>query len=134
LQLQTFLPKPFNRLQTAFAALQAVSRYMRQQMTQHCGAQVGSIMVRGRVKAGTDVMVLPGIDTIDISDAVPKMTTLSKLTCSEGHSYLTGDAAVLSDLHELITYDASPSNRHRLEIRQKDGIDYWTLRAAVTNP
>jgi esterase/lipase superfamily enzyme len=81
-------------------------------------------------QAGEGMTVLPGIDTIDVSNVEPYSP--AHTPCSGGHSYFTRNAAVLSDLHELIAYDAPPSSRHRLEKRQKNSVDYWVLRAAAS--
>lgn len=83
-------------------------------------------------QAGSNIVVLKDIQTVDAS-AVEKPSFPASLSASipcmeTGHSYISQNPAVLSDLYELLAYDTAPNRRQRLHERQKDGLPYWMLR------
>jgi esterase/lipase superfamily enzyme len=83
-------------------------------------------------QAGANIVVIENVDTVDAS-AVETPSVLSYLyevlPCTpSGHSYISQNPAVLSDLYELLAYDTAPNRRQRLHAGKKDGLTYWRLR------
>jgi esterase/lipase superfamily enzyme len=74
---------------------------------------------------GSNILLHRDIDTIDMSEA--EELPLVSVPCSAGHSYFWSNSAALGDIHELITYDAEPENRHRLERRSRGNQHFWIL-------
>ena len=69
--------------------------------------------------SGEDIVVLRGLDTIDVSGAD---------TSFAGHSYYGDNSSVLSDLFELIRGGKAPGKRFRLRPRTKNGLPYWAFQ------
>ena len=65
--------------------------------------------------AGKDLLILPGVDTVDA-------TAID--TSLWGHSYYGDTRAILSDMFSLITEGLSPASRG-LVAKVKDGQPYW---------
>jgi esterase/lipase superfamily enzyme len=76
----------------------------------------------GYTRAGEtepDVLVVPGIDTIDASAVATGL----------GHSYYGDDPTIVSDLfYYLLRTGAPPGERHRLVERTQGELTYWELR------
>jgi len=68
------------------------------------------------VDDGKEVVVLSGLDTIDMS-AID--------TTSLGHSYYGDDAAAMTDMVLLMWRGASPSKRCGMYVKPKDDLRYW---------
>jgi len=67
------------------------------------------------------VLVLPGIDTINVTNS--DLTML-------GHGYVASARDVLSDMHNLITNDQPPERRFGVRPAQSDAGDrYWVIGA-----
>jgi esterase/lipase superfamily enzyme len=69
--------------------------------------------------SGQDIVVLRGLDTIDVSRVD---TTLA------GHSYYGDNRSVLSDLFGLIRDGKAPARRFGLKPRAKNGLPYWAFQ------
>jgi len=69
-------------------------------------------------EAGDDIIILPGLDTIDAS-----MVDTSLI----GHSYFAEKRSVLSDLFYLLGEGKPPSQRHSLEPRTSAKGTYRAL-------
>lgn len=78
--------------------------------------------VHGLPRAGDsspDVVVLPGIDTIDVSAVDTSLL---------GHSYFGDNRSVLSDIFNLLRKREPPDRRHGLKKRVKTaGLVYWVF-------
>jgi esterase/lipase superfamily enzyme len=93
-----------------------------------CSSQI----VHGKRRAGQggdEVVVVTGVDTLDATPADPRSWWQWR-PCSSGHSYLTRNSSVLADLHNLLTFDAAPRDRFRLQARQRGTLSYWIFQAA----
>ena len=44
-----------------------------------------------------------------------------------GHGYVASEDVVLSDIHQAISFGASPAERRRLSEKKFDGKSYWEL-------
>jgi esterase/lipase superfamily enzyme len=69
-------------------------------------------------EGGDNIVVVPGIDTIDAS-AVPSGFF--------GHSYYAGTRTILSDMYELVKHGAPPP-RFGLKPASKENQTYWVLQ------
>lgn len=67
-------------------------------------------------QAGANMLLLPGLDTIDASSAGP---------AEFGHGYFSGSNAVLSDLRDLLL--ERPASARRLQPRQRGALTFWEL-------
>jgi esterase/lipase superfamily enzyme len=86
-------------------------------------ALVASEYVHGREypragRAGAGLLVLPGVDTVDVS-----LNDASVV----GHSYYGDNRAVVYDLHMLLVLDLPPAKRN-LYRAEKGGLPYWLIR------
>lgn len=84
-------------------------------------ALIASRRIHGFPRAGdsgADLLVLPGIDTIDVSRV--DNTFL-------GHSYYASNAAVLSDLVDLLKNSKPPEQRNWLRAIKQGPQNYWLL-------
>ena len=70
-------------------------------------------------ESGDDLLVIPYVETIDVSGI-----DLSLL----GHSYYGNSEFILRDLFGLVRDGLSASQRPTLIAQQKSSIPYWTLR------
>lgn len=70
-------------------------------------------------ESGANLMVFPGIDTIDATDVDTDFL---------GHSYFSDERSVLHDLFDLIRYDLGPEHRFGLVKREVAGNSYWAFR------
>ncbi len=70
-------------------------------------------------QAGKNLMVPPGVDTIDIS-----LMNSKRLS---GHLYHLFSTQVIEDLKLLLHSGEPPENRPRLQIRNMDGLRYWQM-------
>lgn len=66
--------------------------------------------------SGENLMVVPGIDTIDVSDVEKTML---------GHSYVGDNLFVIADLVQLIRTASPPSQRPGLSLRRLGNLVYW---------
>jgi esterase/lipase superfamily enzyme len=73
--------------------------------------------------AGEGLVVIPGIDTIDVTaiDSSPW-----------GHSYYGSSDPVLHDLQTLLNRAVPPRDRSWLSPAQRDGLTYWIFQPART--
>jgi len=71
-------------------------------------------------EAGNDIVIVPGVDTIDAS-AVD--------TSFMGHSYYAERRTLLSDLFYVINAGIPPNDRHGLEARSCARGPFWAFRA-----
>ena len=70
-------------------------------------------------EAGASLTVLPGMDTIDATNADTSLL---------GHGYYSSNAPILSDLYGLVTSGLPPGQRFQLRRRSRDGLPYWEFR------
>ena len=76
--------------------------------------------------SGNDVVVVPGVDTVDVSEVD---------TSFIGHSYYGSNRTVLADLFELIHGSKPPDQRKWLRSMQAGAQTYWKfLRENVVTP
>ncbi len=68
--------------------------------------------------SGADLIVMPGLDTIDVSAIDTSLV---------GHSYYGNNDTVLSDLFYLLSDDRSPDERQFLQPRSYQGLKYWAF-------
>jgi hypothetical protein len=76
-----------------------------------------------------EVVVVNGVDTLDATPADVRSWWQWR-PCGSGHSYLTRNSSVLADLHNLMTFDAAPRERFRLQARQRGPLSYWIFQTA----
>jgi esterase/lipase superfamily enzyme len=77
--------------------------------------------MHGFARAGLlpPVMVAPGIDTVNVTHA--DLTML-------GHGYVAEARLVLTDMHALLRFGASPRDRAGLQVQtSEDGQTYWLI-------
>lgn len=67
-------------------------------------------------ESGPNLVVLPGIDTIDVSAIDTSLL---------GHSYYGDNDSVISDLYRLVHESLPPHRRERLHPAQYAGLPYW---------
>ncbi|MBA3727062.1 MAG: alpha/beta hydrolase [Armatimonadetes bacterium] len=97
-------------------------------------------------QGGPDRIVSQELDTIDVTRAETisfGATIASYLppaeifrwafydVCRAGHAYVTHNFSVVSDLHALVTFDASPENRILLEKKTTPSYWYWEMQRAA---
>ena len=70
-------------------------------------------------EAGDDIVVMPKLETIDVSAIGHREIT--------GHRYYRYDAMVVYDMHELIVGNKSAEQRSQLNKKFKLGLPYWRL-------
>jgi esterase/lipase superfamily enzyme len=70
-------------------------------------------------ESGPDIVVVPGLDTIDVSNVD---------TSFWGHSYFAEKRTVISDLFYLIRDGKGPDERHSLEPRTCPRGQYWAFK------
>lgn len=80
-------------------------------------------------QGGNEIVVVNGVDTLDATPADVRSWWQWR-PCGSGHSYLTRNSSVLADLHNLITFDAAPRERFRLQARQRGPLSYWIFQTA----
>ncbi len=68
--------------------------------------------------AGSDVVVFPGIDTVDATDID---------TSFLGHNYYGENQTIMSDVRELISADTPVANRPGIEPVASESGNYWRL-------
>jgi esterase/lipase superfamily enzyme len=79
-------------------------------------------------ESGANLVVAPGVDTIDVSAIDTSLL---------GHSYYGDNDSIISDLYHLVHDALPPSQRERLEAAALNGLPYWiftTAAARVANP
>jgi esterase/lipase superfamily enzyme len=69
--------------------------------------------------SGRDVMVIPGVDTVEVSGVDTSLV---------GHSYYGENRSVLSDLFGLLRDRKAPDQRFGLSARKKNGLRYWLFQ------
>lgn len=82
-------------------------------------ALIASKKVHGYPRAGESgetVVVVPGIDTIDVSGLDTSLL---------GHSYYGSNDTVLIDMAQLLLESKPPTLRSRLEAKTFEGLSYW---------
>jgi esterase/lipase superfamily enzyme len=82
-------------------------------------ALVASHTVHGYLRAGEsgdNVVVVPGIDTVDVSEVDTSLI---------GHSYYGSNTTVLADLFELMQGSKSPDQRRWLQSMRLGALKYW---------
>jgi esterase/lipase superfamily enzyme len=84
--------------------------------------------VHGFRRAGDsapEVLVIPGIDTIDVSTVDTSLL---------GHSYVGDNCSVLSDMQRLLRKREPPDRRASLQRKEKGpGLAYWMFSAAASS-
>ncbi len=70
-------------------------------------------------EGGPGIVVVPGVDTIDVSDLDTGLI---------GHSYHADNRSVLSDIFRLLRDGSPPSQRFGLTVRQLGARTYWVFR------
>ena len=86
-------------------------------------ALVASRKVHGYARAGDSgdgLVVIPGIETIDVSGIDTSLL---------GHSYYGGSGSILQDLYHVIHDYMPASQRQWLEQATRNGLSYWRFRA-----
>jgi esterase/lipase superfamily enzyme len=84
-----------------------------------------SKQVHGYARAGDSgegLVVIPGIDTIDVSGIDTSLL---------GHSYYGGSHSILADLYHVIQEALPASQRQWLSPVEQDGLTYWVFRDAM---
>ncbi|MES1245837.1 MAG: alpha/beta hydrolase [Acidobacteriota bacterium] len=112
-----------------FADLAGTFRHVGERVTLYASsndeALKASKKVHGYPRAGEstpEVLVLPGIDTVDVSGVDTSLL---------GHSYFGDNCSVISDLAALLRRREPPDRRTGLEKRQRSaGLAYWVFSAA----
>ncbi len=79
----------------------------------------GWIHKRSRTGFSPPVTIVPGVDTIDVSNI--DLTIL-------GHGYFSDDESVLSDMYSLLSENKSPQNRFRLIEQELETQKYWMMK------
>jgi esterase/lipase superfamily enzyme len=79
----------------------------------------GWIHKRSRTGFSPPITIVPGVDTIDVSNI--DLTLL-------GHGYFSDDRSVLSDMHNLLSENKPPQNRFGLIEQKLETQKYWTIR------
>lgn len=92
-------------------------------------ALIASKAVHGYRRAGDSgdkVVVVPGVDTVDVSEVD---------TSFIGHSYYGSNSTVLADLFELMHGSKPPDQRKWLRSMELGALKYWKfLRAQIASP
>jgi esterase/lipase superfamily enzyme len=70
-------------------------------------------------ESGDKLVVLPGIDTIDVSTVD---------TSFIGHSYYGNNRSLLADLFALLNKSLPPVQRDQLQLAQRDELPYWVFQ------
>ena len=70
-------------------------------------------------ESGKNLLVLPGIDTIDATKVDTGLL---------GHSYYADNRSILADLFNLFRYDLPPQSRFGLEQEKWNQLFYWVFR------
>lgn len=86
-------------------------------------ALIASKKIHGYPRAGEsgpDIIVVPGIDTIDVSALDTSLL---------GHSYYGDNGTVLTDLAQLLHEEKPPSLRSRLKAMALGRLQYWVFLA-----
>ncbi|HET9226956.1 MAG TPA: alpha/beta hydrolase [Thermoanaerobaculia bacterium] len=93
------------------------------------GALKASKEVHGYSRAGDtepEVLVLPGVDTIDVSQVDTSLL---------GHSYFGDNCSVIADMKRLLRERKPPQERAPLAKKEKgQGLFYWVFPAAASCP
>ncbi len=69
--------------------------------------------------AGDGLVVVPGIETIDVSSIDSSLL---------GHSYIAGAKSILDDLEAIFTTGKRAKNRVNMTPNMKNGHNYWVLK------
>lgn len=72
--------------------------------------------------SGEQLVVVPGIETIDVSGIDTSLL---------GHSYYASNDAILSDLRQIVHGAVPAGQRAMLSPATRDGLPYWVLRGAT---
>jgi esterase/lipase superfamily enzyme len=72
-------------------------------------------------ESGPDLVVAPGVDTIDVSAIDTSLL---------GHSYYGDNDSIIADLYHLVHDALPPSQRDRLQAAALNGLPYWIFTAA----
>jgi len=86
-----------------------------------------SKQIHGAPRAGDSgalLVVIPGIETIDVSDIDTSLV---------GHSYYGSNGTVLSDLVGLLKHGMPAAQRSWLLPRDYQGLPYWVFAAATAS-
>jgi esterase/lipase superfamily enzyme len=67
-------------------------------------------------EGGRDILVLPGVDSIEVSKVDTNLI---------GHFYYGDNRSVLSDMFYLMKLDQAPSDRFAMTLHQRGGDHYW---------
>jgi esterase/lipase superfamily enzyme len=84
-------------------------------------ALLASKTIHGSPRAGdtgTELVVVPGMDTIDVSAVDTGLV---------GHSYYGSSDSVLADLYWIFATDSPPDKRYWLQPASRDGQTYWVF-------
>ena len=85
------------------------------------GALAASKKIHGYPRAGesgADVVIIPGIDTIDVSEIDTSLL---------GHTYYGDNDTVITDIVQLIHESKPPNLRSRLQAARLNGLKYWVF-------
>lgn len=116
---------------TTFATLARTFRRTGERITLYASSRDGALeasrKVNGFQRAGDtepEVLVLPGIDTIDVSQVDTSLL---------GHSYFGENCSVIADMKRLLRDGKPPQERAPLTRKQKGpGLFYWFFPAAAS--
>ena len=91
-------------------------------------ALIASRTVHGYRRAGESgdkVVVVPGVDTVDVSEVDTSLI---------GHSYYGSNSTVLADLFELLQGSKPPDQRKWLRSMRLGALKYWKFLRGQTDP
>jgi esterase/lipase superfamily enzyme len=73
-------------------------------------------------ESGANLVVAPGIDTIDVSAVDTSLL---------GHSYYGDNNSIIADLYHLVHDALPPGQRERLQAANLSGLPYWVFVPAT---
>ena len=116
-----------------FTSLARIFRKTGERVTLYASSNDRALIVSKEVNgyrragdSGDDIVVIPEVDTIDVSSVDTSLFGL-------GHSYYGDNCSVLSDIVRLLRGRQPPPQRG-LERKEKGGLAYWVVRAASNCP
>ncbi|HWN42567.1 MAG TPA: alpha/beta hydrolase [Thermoanaerobaculia bacterium] len=116
-----------------FASLAQTFRRAGERVTLYASSKDGALkaskQVHGFARAGDtdpDVLVLSGIDTVDVSQVDTSLL---------GHSYFGDNCSVIADMKNLLRHRKPPQERSPLTRKEKGpGLLYWVFPAGASCP
>jgi esterase/lipase superfamily enzyme len=73
-------------------------------------------------ESGANLVVAPGLDTIDVSAIDSSLL---------GHSYYGDNDSIIADLYHVVHESLPPDRRHRLQMAKYAGLPYWIFVPAA---